>query len=91
MAAVIDDDEVAARQQGQREDECNKQLVVYCVRGKQGLNDMTSGGNRQCKASGWKTTWQEGVVDEARQAGGRQHRAIWWQAMQGNMAVDDKR
>ncbi len=29
-------------------------------------------------------------MDDARQAGGGQHGAIRWQAMQGNMAVDDK-
>jgi hypothetical protein len=40
MAAVMDDDEVAGRQRGQREDECNNQIIVDCVWGKQGLNNM---------------------------------------------------
>jgi hypothetical protein len=45
MAAVMDDDEVAGRQQGQKEDECNNQIVVNCVMGERALNNMMSGGN----------------------------------------------
>ncbi len=56
MAAVMDDDEVAGRQQGQREDECNNQILVDCVRGERALNNMTSGGDGQCKTSGRWTT-----------------------------------
>jgi hypothetical protein len=33
MAGVMDDNEVAGRQWGQREDECNNQIMVDCVRG----------------------------------------------------------
>ncbi len=46
MAAVMDDDKVAGKQRGKREDECNNQIVVDCVRvGKRALNNMMSGGN----------------------------------------------
>jgi hypothetical protein len=58
--------------------------VVDCVRGEQALNDMMSGASRQ------QTTSQEGTVDDARQAGGGQCGVIRWQAMQGNMAVDNE-
>ncbi len=43
MAAVMDDDEMAKRQVGQREDECNNQIVVDCVRGERALNNTMSG------------------------------------------------
>ncbi len=45
MAAVMDDDEVVGRQLGQREDKCNSQIVVDCVRGKWALNNTMSGGD----------------------------------------------
>ncbi len=90
MATVMDDDEVAGRQQGQSKDECNNQIVVDCVKGKQALNNMMSGGNGQCKACRWWTTRQEGAVDDARQVGGGHCGAIRWRATQGDMAVDNK-
>jgi hypothetical protein len=89
MAALMDDDEVAGRQRGQIEDECNNQIVVDCVRGKRALNNTMSGGDGQRKASGRWTT-QEGAVDDARQVGRGQHGGSRWQATQGNVAVDDK-
>ncbi len=45
MVAVMDDDEIAGRQGGQREDECNNQIVVDCVRGKWALNNTMSWGD----------------------------------------------
>jgi hypothetical protein len=56
MAAVMDGNEVAGRQWGQIEDECNNQIVVNCVRGKRAMNNMMSGGNGQRKASRRRTT-----------------------------------
>jgi hypothetical protein len=90
MAAVMDDDEVAGRQRGQREDECNNRIVVDCVWGKWALNNTMSGGDGRCKACRQQTTQQVGTVDEARQAGGGQRGAIRWRAIRGDMAVDDK-
>jgi hypothetical protein len=55
MAAVMNDDEVAGRHQGQREDECNNQIMVDCVRGKQALNNTMSGSDGQRKASRRRT------------------------------------
>ncbi len=55
MTAVMDDNKVAGRQRGQIEDECNNQIVVDCVWGKQALNNTMSGGNGQHEASGWWT------------------------------------
>ncbi len=48
MATVVDDEEVVGRQRGQREDECNNQIVVDSVRGKLVLNNTMSGGNGRC-------------------------------------------
>ncbi len=45
MAAVMDDNEVVVRQQGQREDERNKQNVTDCVTSKQALNNTMSRGD----------------------------------------------
>jgi hypothetical protein len=57
MAAMMDDNEVAARRQGQREYECNKQIIVVdCARGKQMLNNTISGDNGRHEASGQRTT-----------------------------------
>jgi hypothetical protein len=56
MAAVMDDDEVVGRQQGQREDEYSNQMVVDCMRDKGALNDTLSGGDGQRGASGRWTT-----------------------------------
>jgi hypothetical protein len=56
MAAVMDDDEVAGRQGGQRYNECNNQIMVDCVRGKHALNNTMSGGDGQRKASRRRTT-----------------------------------
>jgi hypothetical protein len=66
MAAVIDDNEVAEKWRGQREDECNNQIMIDCVRGKWALNNMTSGSDGQRKASKQQTTQQEGAVDGVR-------------------------
>jgi hypothetical protein len=52
MAAVMDNDEVAGRQLGQREDECNNRIMVDCVRGERVFNNTMSGGNEQREASG---------------------------------------
>jgi hypothetical protein len=90
MAAVMDEDKMAGRQRGQREDECNNQIVVDCVRGERALNNTMHGGDERPKVSGRRTTPQEGAVNDARQAGGGQRAAIRWQAKQGNMAVDNK-
>jgi hypothetical protein len=70
MATVVDEDEVVGRQRGQREDECNNQVMVDCVRGKRALNNTMSGGNGWREASGRRTTQQMGVVDDPRQVGG---------------------
>ncbi len=43
MTAVMDDDEVAGRQRGQREYEYNNLIVVDFVREKRALNNTMSG------------------------------------------------
>ncbi len=47
---------MAGGSEGKKQDECNNQIMVDCVRGKQALNYMLSGGNGQREASGWRTT-----------------------------------
>ena len=42
--AALDNNEVAVRQRGQREDECNNQIVLDYLGGKRALDNMTRGG-----------------------------------------------
>ncbi len=53
---ALDNNEVAARQRGQREDECNNQIVLDHLGGKRALDNTTRGGGGRRKTSGWRTT-----------------------------------
>ena len=54
--AALDNNEVAVRQRGQREDEYNNQIVLEYLGGKWALDNMTRGGGGGRKTSGWRTT-----------------------------------
>ena len=73
MAAVLENNEVVARQWGQREDECNNQIVVGYVGGKRALDNMTRGGGGQNKTSEWGTTRGNLAASDARRSGSGRH------------------
>ncbi len=54
--ATLDNNEVAVRQRGQREDECNNQTVLDYLGGKRALDNTRRGGGGRRKTSGWRMT-----------------------------------
>ncbi len=79
MAAALDNNEVAAKQRGQREDECNNQINY--ARGERALDKTTRGCGGRCEMIGWRTMQGDLAVINARQSGGGQHNS--------HRAVDD--
>ena len=54
--AALDNNEVAVRRRGQREDECNNQIVLDYLGGKRALDNTTRGGGGRRETSRWRTT-----------------------------------